>query len=117
MKNKINKINKFLKVKKKMERAAVESRECIYAKSLQSCPTLCDCMDCSPPGSSVQGFPGGSEGEKGGERNSEPRTLTLPHSALPGAWIENKSSNPGFSHILQREKPRSEGGWELLKTT
>ena len=23
------------------------------AKSLQSCPTLCDPMDCSPPGSSV----------------------------------------------------------------
>ena len=26
------------------------------AKSLQSCPTLCDPMDCSPPGSSVQGI-------------------------------------------------------------
>ena len=26
------------------------------AKSLQSCPTLCDPMDCSPPGSSVHGF-------------------------------------------------------------
>ena len=25
------------------------------AKSLQSCPTLCDPMDCSPPGSSVLG--------------------------------------------------------------
>ena len=24
------------------------------AKLLQSCPTLCDPMDCSPPGSSVQ---------------------------------------------------------------
>ena len=23
----------------------------------QSCPTLCDLMDCSPPGSSVHGFP------------------------------------------------------------
>ena len=28
---------------------------CMYAKSLQSCPTLCDTMDCSPPGSFVQG--------------------------------------------------------------
>ena len=27
------------------------------AKSLQSCPTLCDSMDCSPPGSSVHGTP------------------------------------------------------------
>ena len=28
----------------------------IPAKSLQSCPTLCDPMDCSPPDSSVHGF-------------------------------------------------------------
>ena len=29
---------------------------CLCAKSLQSvCPTLCDTMDCSPPGSSVHG--------------------------------------------------------------
>ena len=27
------------------------------AKSLQSCPTLCDPMDCSPPGSPVPGIP------------------------------------------------------------
>ena len=26
------------------------------AKSLQSCPTLCDPMDCNPPGSSVHGI-------------------------------------------------------------
>ena len=30
--------------------------ECVHGKSLQSCPTLCDPMDCSPPGSSVQGI-------------------------------------------------------------
>ena len=29
---------------------------CMRAKSLQSCPTLCDPMDCSPPGSSVHRF-------------------------------------------------------------
>ena len=28
----------------------------VHAKSLQSCLTLCDHMDCSPPGSSVMGF-------------------------------------------------------------
>ena len=28
----------------------------MHAKSLQSCPTLCDPMDCSPPGSSVHGI-------------------------------------------------------------
>jgi len=36
------------------------SRECEHAaaaaKSLQLCPTLCDPMDCSPPGSSVHGI-------------------------------------------------------------
>ena len=29
---------------------------CVYAKLLQSCPTLCDPMDYSPPGSSVHGI-------------------------------------------------------------
>ena len=28
----------------------------MHAKSLQSCLTLCDPMDCSPPGSSVHGI-------------------------------------------------------------
>ena len=28
----------------------------VSAKSLQSCPTLCDPMNCSPPGSSVHGI-------------------------------------------------------------
>ena len=31
-------------------------RPCLLAKSLQSCPTLCNPMDCSPPGSSVHGI-------------------------------------------------------------
>ena len=29
--------------------------QCVCATSLQSCPALCDPMDCSPPGSSVHG--------------------------------------------------------------
>ena len=29
---------------------------CMHAKLLQSCPTLCAPMDCSPPGSSVHGI-------------------------------------------------------------
>ena len=28
----------------------------MLAQSLQSCPTLCDPMDCSPPGSSIHGI-------------------------------------------------------------
>ena len=31
-------------------------RACLHAKSLQSCPTLYDPMDCSPPGSPVRGI-------------------------------------------------------------
>ena len=31
-------------------------QECVRAKLLLSCPTLCDPMDCSPPGSSVLGI-------------------------------------------------------------
>ena len=30
---------------------------CVRAKSLQSCPTPCNPMDCSQPGSSVHGIP------------------------------------------------------------
>ena len=33
-----------------------ESRSCLLAKSLQSCPTLCDPTDGSPPGSPVPGI-------------------------------------------------------------
>ena len=29
---------------------------CMYVQSLQSCPTLCNPTDCSPPGSSVRGI-------------------------------------------------------------
>ena len=32
------------------------SKKCVLAESLQSCPTLCDHMDRSPPGSSVHGI-------------------------------------------------------------
>ena len=29
---------------------------CVHAKSVQSCPTLCDPMGCNPPGFSVHGI-------------------------------------------------------------
>ena len=34
----------------------IVNRLCMRAKLLQSCLTLCDPMDCSPPGSSVHGI-------------------------------------------------------------
>ena len=60
---------------------------CVHAKSLQSCPTLCDPVECNPPGSSVHGilqarilewvampFSRGS---------SQPRSPTLQADSLP----------------------------------
>ena len=32
------------------------SRMCMHGKLLQSCPTLCDPMDCDPQASSVHGI-------------------------------------------------------------
>ena len=37
-------------------RRAYQSPCCVWAKSLQLCATLCDLMDCSPPGSAVHGI-------------------------------------------------------------
>ena len=37
------------------EVGSVPGGSCMCVKSLQSCLTLCDPMDCSPPGSSVHG--------------------------------------------------------------
>ena len=60
----------------------------VSAKSLQSCPTLCNPMDCSPPGSSVHGdspgkSPGvGCHGLLQGiflTQGSNPHLLYLPH--------------------------------------
>ena len=41
----------------KFQRKAHSSRQhaCMCTNLIQSCPTLCDSMDCSPPGSSVHG--------------------------------------------------------------
>ena len=38
-----------------LEMTFVQRPECVHAKSLQSCLTLCNPMDCSPPGSSDHG--------------------------------------------------------------
>ena len=50
----------LLTIKWALHHSTMLSRACVCvcarAKSLQSCPTLCDPMDCSPPGSSVRGI-------------------------------------------------------------
>ena len=53
VKMEINKlVNNWYKLWKHSEYTAAAAA----AKSLQSCPTLCDPMDCSPPGPSVHGI-------------------------------------------------------------
>ena len=44
------------KKKKKNPQKDIPETAAAAAKSLESCPTLCDPMDCSPPGSFVHGI-------------------------------------------------------------
>ena len=56
------------------------------AKSLQSCPTLCDPMDCSLPGSSVHGI-------------LQARILEWLHAFLQGIF-PTQGLNPHLLHVL-----------------
>ena len=53
-----NKTNKYVERKRKNRYAKLEvdAAAAAAAKSLQSCPTLCNPIDSSPPGSSVPGI-------------------------------------------------------------
>ena len=46
-------VNVFLLPEKKKNQLSYGHYACMHAKSLLSCPTLCDPMDSSPPGFSV----------------------------------------------------------------
>ena len=59
----------------------------MHAESLQLCPTLCDPMDCSPPGSSVHGdYPG-------------KKTGVGCHALLQGIFL-TQGSNLRLFHLL-----------------
>ena len=67
------------------------------------CPTLCDPMDCSPPGSSVHGDSAGKN------------TGVGPHAFLQGIFT-TQESNPGLPHcrwvlyhLSHQESPRTLG--------
>ena len=51
-----NELGRKLEMGKKARQAKVERQAAAAAKSLQSCPTLCDPRDGSPPGSPVPGI-------------------------------------------------------------
>ena len=76
----------------------------MHAKSLQSCPTLCDPVDCSPPGSSGRGIlqtrtlergavpsPGGS---------SHPEIKHAPPAAPPLQADSSLLSHRGRPHVI-----------------
>ena len=60
----------------------------VHAKSLQSCPTLCDPVDYSPPGSSVHGI-------------LQARILDWVALPLPQGIFLTQESNPGLQHCRQ----------------
>ena len=49
----LNSVIKYIKIKINISKYAASA---VAAKSLQSCPTLCDPIDGSPPGSPVPGI-------------------------------------------------------------
>ena len=61
---------------------------CAVCLVAQSCPTLCDPMDCSPPGSSAHRDSPGKNTRMGG------------HSFLQGIF-PTQGSNPGLPHCRQ----------------
>ena len=76
----------------------------------QSCPTLCDPMDCSLPGSSIHGIfqarywsglpfpsPGGLP-----DPGIEPRSLALQADALPSETPEKPPRGDLKNHILEQ---------------
>ena len=63
---------------------------CMPGKSLQLCPTLCDPMDCSPPGSSVHG-------------NSPVKNTGVGCHALLQQIFPTQGSNQRLLHLLHWE--------------
>ena len=63
------------------------ARACASAKSLQSCPTLCDSMDCNPPCSSVHGASPGKN------------TGVGCHALLQGTFLTQRE-NQRLLHLL-----------------
>ena len=73
------------------------SKICVCAHSLQPCPTLCDPMDCSPPGSSVYG-------------DSLGKNTGVSCHALLQRIFPNQGSNPCFWCLLQDSLPLATPG-------
>ena len=99
----------------------------MYAKSLQSCPTLCDPMNCSLPGSSVHGVLQARILEwvamPSSRGSSQPRDWTLGllhcrrilyHWAIEEAWItkwlvKTDCRTPSLGFLIQSFWGRGQG--------
>ena len=81
--------------------SAVSSAAAAAAKSLQSCPTLCDPIDCSPPGSTIPGI-------------LQARILEWVASALPRGSSQPRD-HTHVSHCKLILYPLShQGSWRIL---
>ena len=78
----------------------------MHAKSLQSFPTLCDTVDCSPPGSSVHGILQVRKLEQvaipSSRGSSQPKSLTSP--ALVGGFFTTSATWEAPNHFPTPEK-------------
>ena len=72
----------------------------VQARPLQSCPTLCDPMDCSPPGSSIHG--------DSSSKNTE-------WVAMPSSRGSSQPRNGIQFYIVGRPFTREATTWEVLK--
>ena len=85
----------------------------MLAKSLQSCPALCNPMDCSPPGSSVHGILQANKklewvalpSSRGSARPGiEPVALMSP--ALAGGFFNTSATGEAQKFIIRKHKRR-----------
>ena len=95
---------------------------CVYGVT-QWCPTLCDLMDCSPPGSSAHGIlqvrilewvaMPSSRGSS--QPGIEPKSLALWEDYLPSEPPRKpKNTGVGSLSLLQEIFPTQDSNWGLL---
>ena len=74
-----------------------------YAQSLQLCLTLCDAMDCSPPGSSVHGISQAEILEWAATSSSGDLSdpgIELASPALAGRFFTTSTTGKPSKHLL-----------------
>ena len=83
------------------------ARTCMRAKSVQSCPTLCNPMDCSLPGFSVHGILQARILEMPSSRGSSPpriEPMSLRSPALAGGFFTAEPPREPNAVVLTVEK-------------